>query len=481
MGKHIEWQRAGAVAGDPLHREITSLLQQAARAPRFESHLTELRHKRLSMLPQTTTMAEENRVFLYSISTLWRPTWRIQQEALKTGIGDEVARLVASKDAEGLRELTRTWEILASRLASSSSTVLDLSMTLSFVRDSGRMLQTASTDLRLANEESNITRKLVLDSSIRSISRPPPDPRPMSCLAEIIDSGSGMNVITDPAEFEPGRRVEYAVAERMTCLAAAFLVLLFLAGAGIEGFRRGRRLNGLADGLRPLFTPADLAWTAALGLALPALWYLGITRFTPLGLRDIGLGFYHPPPALIQAAAALVFTLLMIVQTLRGRITRRAGFLALRPRCPWIGWAMAGIAAAVIPLAGVVRGMTGNETQALQAISATGGLPLLWLLWEAAAVVFSPRDQALGGVLLSRRLILPFAALATLLLGAGIPLRAGERHWHARDPLTRVDRENGGMALWEARIMEVLRSQIRAVFPDATRPPSGTGSAPDAS
>jgi hypothetical protein len=267
----------------------------------------------------------------------------------------------------------------------------------------------------------------------------------------------------------------------MTCLAAAFLVLLFLAGAGIEGFRRGRRLNGLADGLRPLFTPADLAWTAALGLALPALWYLGITRFTPLGLRDIGLGFYHPPPALIQAAAALVFTLLMIVQTLRGRITRRAGFLALRPRCPWIGWAMAGIAAAVIPLAGVVRGMTGNETQALQAISATGGLPLLWLLWEAAAVVFSPRDQALGGVLLSRRLILPFAALATLLLGAGIPLRAGERHWHARDPLTRVDRENGGMALWEARIMEVLRSQIRAVFPDATRPPSGTGSAPDAS
>lgn len=478
MGKHLEWKRAGSVAGDPLHLEITSLLKQAAQAPRFEPRLPELRRKRLSMLPPTATMAEENRVFLYSISTLWRPTYRIQLDALKTGINDEVTRLVAAKDADGLRQLTRDWENLAGRLASSSSTLLDLTITPNFIRDCGRILQTANKDLGLTDEESEISRKLALLSTALSASRSSPDSRPMSSLARIIYPGSARNVISDPAEFEPGRRVEYAVAERMACLAAAVLVLLFLAGAGIESFRRGRRLNGLADGLRPLFTPADLAWTAALGLVFPALWYFGIIRFTPLGLRDGGFGFYNPPPALIQAAAALVFALLMIVQTLRWRITRRAGFLALRPRLPWIGWTMAGIAAAVIPLTGVVRGMTGNETRVLQAIAATGGLPLLWLLWEAATVVFSPRDQALGGVLLSRRLILPFAVLAALLLGAGIPLGAVERHWHARDPLTRADRENGGMTLWEARIVEALRSRILEVFPNDARPPSGTGSAP---
>ena len=174
---------------------------------------------------------------------------------------------------------------------------------------------------------------------------------------------------------------------------------------------------------------------------------------------------------MLRTTLTLVFALLMIVQTARWRITRATGFLALRPRWPWIGWTMAGIAAAVIPLAGIVRAMTGNETRVLQAIAATGGLPLLWLLWEAAAVVFSTRDQALGGVLLSRRLILPFAILAALLLGAGIPLRAVERHWHSRDPLTRADREKGGITLWDARIVDSLRAQVRAVFPDVAPGP----------
>lgn len=477
MGKHLEWKRAGSVTGDPLHLEISSLLQQTASAPRYTSHLPELRKKRLSMFPPTPTMAEENRVFLFSISTLWKPTFRIQMDALKTGINDEAARLVAAKNADGLRQLNRDWETLAGRLASTSSTLFDLTITPNFIRDCGKILQTANKDLGLADEESEITGKLALLSTALSAGRSSPDSRPMSSLAQIMYLGSAGSVITDPAEFEPGRRVEYAVAERMACLAAAVLMLLFLSGAAIESFRRGRRLNGLADGLRPLFTPADLAWTAGLGLVFPALWYFGITRFTPLGLRDIGFSFYGPPPALIQTAAALVFALLMIVQTGRWRITRRAGFLALRPRFPWIGWTMAGIAAAVVPLGGIVRGLTGNETLVLEAIAATGGLPLLWLLWEAASVVFSPRDQALGGVLLSRRLILPFTALATLLLGAGIPLRAFERHWHARDPLTRADRENGGMTLWEARIVDALRSRILEVFPDDARRPSGTGSA----
>lgn len=482
MGKHLEWKRAGSPGGDPLHLEITRLLKQAASAPHYTSYLPELRKKRLSMFPPTPTMAEENRVFLYSISTLWKPTFSIQRETLKTGFGDEPARLVASKDADGLRELNQAWVQLVGRLTASSCSAMELTMALFLVQDSGRVLQAASKDLDLMDEEREaIDQKLTLPAAVRSASRPSPDTRPMSSLGRIMMIGSGPEVLKTSAEFEPGRRVEYAVVDRMTSLAAAFLVLLFLAGVAIESFRRGRRLNGLADGLRPLFTPADLAWTAGLGLVLPAIWYYGITRFTPFGLRDIGLSYYNPPPALIQAAAALVFALLMIVKTARWRITRRAGFLALRPRFPWIGWAMAGIAAAVIPLTGVVRGMTANETRVLQAIAATGGLPLLWLLWEAAAVVFSPRDQALGGVLLSRRLILPFAVLAALLLGTGIPLRAVERHWHARDPLTRADREKGGMTLWEARMMESLRSQIRAVFPEEAHPSSGTGSAPPSS
>jgi hypothetical protein len=481
MGKHLEWKRAGSVTGDPMHREISSLVKQAARTPRFASYITEIRNKRLSMFPPTSNLAEENRVLFYSIFVHWHKTWSLSLDLQNTGFYDETTRLVATKDGEGLRELIKVWEQLSGRLVNGNSSNYELSAILNLVKGIGRKLQSASKDLGLTNEESEIRRKLALVSTIRSASPSSTDPRHLSFQAQLMFDRSDPNVISDPAEFEPGRRVESAVADRIICLAAAFLVQLFLAGAAIESFRRGRRLNGLADGLQPLFTPADLAWTTGIGLVFPALWYFGITRFTPLGLRDFGLTLFDLPPVLIQTAAALVFSLLLIVQTGRWRITRRAGFLALRPRLPWIGWAMAGIAAAVIPLTGVVRGMTGNETRVLQAIAATGGLPLLWLLWEAAAVIFSPRDQALGGVLLSRRLIAPFAFLAALLLGAGIPLRAVERHWHARDPLTRADRENGGLTLWEARIVDALRSQILEVFPDAAHPSSGTQSAPSGS
>jgi hypothetical protein len=167
------------------------------------------------------------------------------------------------------------------------------------------------------------------------------------------------------------------------------------------------------------------------------------------------------------------------VQTLRRQIGRRAGFLGLKPGWPRVGWIMAAIAALVVPLAGGARWLPGNETRYLQAVAATAGFPLLWLLWEAAAVVFSPRDQSLGGVLLSRRLIAPCALLAALLLACWLPLQAEERRWHARDRVTRVSLEHGGMMLWEARAAEWIRARVRAAFPDNPAASSGVDSPVD--
>ncbi|MCW1922421.1 hypothetical protein OKA05_07635 [Luteolibacter arcticus] len=468
IGKHEEWRKAPP-AGETFSRETLDLLRQSAAAQRFEPHLRELRSRRLAMLGPTETLAEETRLFLYSISALWVPTTRQQHGTILT-LTKAAQQAAAEKNAEELTAQIASWEGLVGRLGANGTTLLDLIIPAISWNDTGKAMLQGSRDLGLHEQEVRLDdlQKQLADyqAAYRHSTR---NARPMSSLARVMAvGGPKLGLADDETLFEPGRRVEYAVVDRMLGLAAAIVVLLFFAGAAIESFRRGRRINGLADGLAPLFRPADLLWTFGLGIALPALWYVGIARWTPIGLRDIGMTEYHPRPILIQAGAALVFAMLMVVQTARWRLVARAGFLALRPARPWIGWTMAGVAAAVIPAAGGVRWLSGNEERYLWAVAATGGLSLLWLLWEAGSVVFSSRDQSLGGVLLCRRLIAPFTMLAVLLLASWAPLRSTERHWHARDKVTRADRERGGLTLRESRMVDHIRERFHKAFPETS-------------
>jgi hypothetical protein len=463
VGKNEEWKTKGPPAGETFSREVRDLLCQSASAPRFESYLPELRKRRLGMLGSTEMLAEEVELILYSISALWAPTVRHQRDAVLT-FGKAAQQAATDKDAAGLAVLLTSWERLAGRLAANGNTMLDLVVPGAMWGESDKAMLQATRDLGLREEETQVEEIRRKFADYRTaFPRGTGDSRPRSSLAQVLASPDGG---VDASIFEPGRRVEYAVMERMSGLVAATVVLLFLAAASIESFRRGGRVNGLAAGLGPLFRPVDFLWTLALGIVVPALWYIGITRWTPLGLRDIGMTFYKPQPILIQEGAALVFALLMIAQTARWRVAVRGGILALRPNRPWIGWTMAGVAAVVMLMPGGVRWLSGNEERYLQATAATGGLPLLWLLWEAGMVLFSPGNQALGGVLVCRRMVMPLAALAALLLGTWAPLIATERHWHARDEVTRVDREHGGLTLMESRMMETLRKRFHRAFPD---------------
>jgi hypothetical protein len=466
VGKRQEWKLSGAFAYTPFSREALDLLVQSAAAPRFESYLPSLRNRRLAMLGETDTLAKETELLLYSISALWEPSVRRQRDAVLL-FGKAATEAAAKNDAVELASLIRSWECLVGRLGRNGTTLLGLIVPASSWNDDGKAMLQACRDLHLTEEAARLDELQKEFADYRAaMGRPVSDTRPLSSLARVMAIGPVPDVTLDASAFEPGRRVEYAVVERMLGLAAAIVALLFFTGATIESIRRGRRVNGLAAGLSPLFQPADILWIAGLGIVLPALWYFGITRWTPFGLRDIGMSEYAPSPMLIQAGAALVFALLVGVQAARWRVAARAGFLALKPARPWIGWTMAGIAAAVIPLAGGVRWLSGNEVRYLQAVAATGGLSLLWLLWEAASVVFSSRDHALGGVLLCRRMLVPFAMLAALLLACWAPLLATERHWHALDEVTRADREHSGLTKLESRVVERVRERVRKAFPD---------------
>jgi hypothetical protein len=273
-------------------------------------------------------------------------------------------------------------------------------------------------------------------------------------------SGHRQDFIADAAEFEPGRRAEFALADRYLALAVACLFTLLAFFAALESWRRPREIRGMAGGLFPLLRPVDFAWVAGLGLLPPLAWHVVIVRFTPLGCRDFALTEWDMIPALAQAGGSFLFATCLLLQTARWRIAKRGGFLALRPPAFWPGWTVTLVAALFVPLPGLVRYLPKWQEEFLLFGSSVAGLPLLWLLWRGGSIAFGPRAAALGGVLTCRMLFPVFLTAAGLLLALMPLLKIEERHWVARDLVGGTDPAGSGLGKLEARTQAALRQQL---------------------
>jgi len=193
--------------------------------------------------------------------------------------------------------------------------------------------------------------------------------------------------------------------------------------------------------LTPLFRREDHVWIAALGLALPWLWWWTITRMTPLGWRDGNIDDgWVVLVWLLQSVATFTLAAVMLLQAARWRWTVRGGFLGLGGSLPWIGWGVAALTALSIPVAGSLcyfRGSMGTDDVGLFLIGVAGmaACGLLWLMWHGIMTLFTPRSGALRPNL-TMRAVLPWAmtGVATLLVSAAIST-AMERYWFAKDPL----------------------------------------------
>jgi hypothetical protein len=263
-------------------------------------------------------------------------------------------------------------------------------------------------------------------------------------------------------EFKPGRLAEHAVFDRFMALSGAILFVFFGLLAALEGWRRLPAPRGLAAGLLPLLKPVDVAWGAVLGIFLPLAWHIGITRFTPLGCRHLGLMEWDMMPGLQQASGSLLFSVCMLNQTVRWRLAKRAAFIGLRPRQLWAGWAAAGAAALFVPVIGLVVVVPPRQQELFLVLgSAMLGIPLLWLIWRAGVTALQPQEAALEGVLISRLLVPAYASAAALLLMATPLLQAEERRWVAQDALGGPATDGSLMQAMDARAIQGIRQALR--------------------
>ncbi len=336
----------------------------------------------------------------------------------------QAGRLEAAGDEEGMRALVRDLRHVL-KLVTDSGRSADLTFNRASITARNMALRCGSMGLKEEEAWLERVRDAFPAYFTARRSAPGPDPRLADSLARQW-AGYHLPNLTDE-ELEPGRLAEYAVADRFTALAGLLAAMLGLGLYGLEMLRRGAGPRGLARGIAPLFRGGDWLWLFGGGLLLPLLWWCGIVWVSPLGCRDIALSYYefnHVPlmqPWLSQGLGGVVLILVAMVQIARWRWGKRGDFLCLRPERMWIGWAMLALAALFIPLQGIVRYLPARGNEFLLYGSAAGGIPLLWLCWQAGTVCFHPREGSLAGMLLPRTLVPALAAMA-LLMAAAMPL-----------------------------------------------------------
>ncbi len=469
--KALDAQTGKTTWDEASETEAMELFAEAGRAKRFTWHLPGLQQQRAALLAEPQDIGEQLRFVRFAITQTW-----LERYQPNIALGKVVARhaehLASAKDPERLRALISCWERVGAAMAESSQTSMSLLMLSNFLKPSARALELAAHDLGMAEQEAELQRKQLLFSKVTASPRGGGNYQLRSYFAGMLGTRDEL----DPATFEPGRRMEYAMLDRGTGVTAAILLLLVMAGVIFEAYRRGRRVNGMAEGLALLLQPVDGLWCLGLGLLLPLSYYLAVTRLTPLGCRDWGafngFSFSTRPwewllaPAFIQPAAGLLLVLCCLVQATRWRIARRMGFLGLGRQPRWLLWLVPLVAALLLPMSGIARWLTPKDPQYrfLIASAAATGLPLLWLLWQAVVGLGSGKERALGGVLLSRNLILPLGLLTALLLGSWLPLKQQEHEWFLKDEFIHSDRSHGGLTKGEVLNVEKLVEQYREAF-----------------
>lgn len=432
------------VRDETAFREAWEALDETVAAERFSSHGMELRRRFLELIKEPKGLMGQAGLFAVTQQLDYSYFSYTSAQALTKGFEIQAARLEAAKDEPGLHRLIETWEKIA-RMTVADAAAQTQMFNMNRLLDARDGLLDVATRMGATADKERLER---IDKALDSAGfGGMTHTREMGMTARA--AGGIYPVHQHPEVFTPGRKAEYAFFDQLVVLLALLGLLVVGMVVCIESVRRGKRVNGLADGLGPLFRTADHLWIAGLGIALPLAWYLGITRLTPLGCRDIGIIEFDFPPSLIQSLAAYLLFGVMVIQTARWRITRRARFLALGSRRLIVGWITALLPAAVIPLTGSVRDISGATDDFLMAMALTCGIPLLWLLWQGGAMLFSPGSSALDGVLLARKVAWPLVGLITLLVASHPLLRAIEQKWIARDEISRCDPAKGGITQME--------------------------------
>jgi hypothetical protein len=449
---------------DAFERTL-GLLREARSKPNFSSYQSELCRGKLAALPRPSGVMGSVALGMASLDRLDSPLPPLGPlfTALAAAAGDHARR----GDEAGFDDVLASWRWLARAVIEQPDTYFNQTMARSLAcrplrhfRDAAASLGRANQAAAFAAADDSYLESRESDSKTLS----PEEERqfamnrraPVYSEIDILECNAMTKHPTPIHErdIRPARLAGYDLLGRIFA-GVVWLALGLIAGCVIVFAKSGKR--ELASRLVLLLDRRDWQWILAVGVGGPVLWYLAITRLTPLSTREYALSTHY----LIYPTAQFIPLLLLLALTPIAAARHRLGRLGIIAKSGWLKyWIPVAIAALAVPAAGAVEHYFYGSLFGQGMIVAGRlfcGIAAVWLL--VLAVIYASAKPKLALRLATvGAAAFPAWMLAMLLGGMSIPFHMASEFIHTRaDKMLSIPTDSPANHHYEALCAEQSR------------------------
>jgi hypothetical protein len=446
-------------------RETLTMLHQLVRKPRFKSYLTELHRERFALLPprrdfvsQIPSMAY---VASYQVSNI---PFRRFADAWAAG----AQQCAAKGDVAGFKKIIADWHAFIKINNDNSDAFVNLLITKVMMLGPAKYFRDAAHALKLADEERYFQRLVDYSKAEKQRRQTSGDAkdnefrRKSSLFGGLSGPMLARQVQSSPpltdAELRPGRHADHAFFGRVLTGPAWLLFGLAVVFTAFGRYRHNPLTRRLSLRMLDLLCPSDWILLFLGGLVAPVLWYLFISRLSPLAAREWSVTVVSLIPVCGQFGS-LVASVIILPVTITGRLLEKRGANFLpSPRFWWPGWLAAAAALAAIPLFGAVPHDTPFSKGLLVLSLVLAGIAVVWIL--GGLIVLCRKSRSLGHATLIR-MVLPVWVAAMLVMALSLYFHyAEEERWIQQDRIGEITADSPSLSHYEHLVTEVLRREI---------------------
>ena len=446
-------------------RETLAMLHQLVGKPRFTSYRTALHRERLALIPPRrdfvsqiqpivhTASAQINNIAFHRFANIWAAG---------------AQRCAENQDAAGFRQIIADWHAFVTISSKNSDALVDLLVTKVIMTSPAKHFQDAAQSLVIEEEVSYFER--IHDYNKAETKRRRGNKSAENNLLDkkgaLLSSSSAAVAsrfvqspppLTD-ADLRPGRYTDHAFAGRVLSVAGWMLFGLAFAFTAFGRYRHARLARRLSVRMLDLLRPSDWILLFIGGLVLPVLWYLFISRLTPLAAREWALTAVSFIPVCGQFGS-LVVAMIILPLLIAGRLLEKRGtVLRFNPRFSMLSWLAAAAAITAIPLFGAIPHDTPYSKGLLVLSLVLAGNVILWIL--GCMISLCRKSSSLRRATLIR-MVVPVWAAAMLVMAMSIPFHyAEEKHWIQQDRIGEITADSPSQDRYEHLVTQVMRREI---------------------
>lgn len=266
-------------------------------------------------------------------------------------------------------------------------------------------------------------------------------------------------------DYEPMRRAEHELVGGLGVLSAALLIPLAALLVFLFRFVSTPMIRLPANRMAGALGGADWAWVIGLGIVAPILFFLIVTRLTPLGGREYGASYFLFLFPGAQLVALLLMLLIAPAIITRWRLSKRLAPFGFGDRftVPIALAVMAMLGAWSLAALPFVERFGMEKSNVLAALAAPPALCLCLIFANALRSILGKPAARLAQCATAIA-VRPAYPIAIIALCALAPIyHAGEKRWLARETLLRIDPAAPDFGAYEFKVAAQKRKEINVI------------------